>query len=186
MGNPVVVTRPSYAGIGSRDTPTDIYNLELQISARLARSGWTLRTGGARGSDTAFLLGSHTPEGYKAEVYLPGEDHPLWPHRQNFKGVKWFTQVTQEAYNLTQPYIYGRPQDYVRRLIGRNGQIILGWGLSDPVKFVVCWTPGGQVVGGTAYALRLCADLGIPVLNLGDPNNPGIEEFMEAHGGLRE
>ena len=34
-------------------------------------------------------------------------------------------------------------------------------------KFVVCWTPGGQLKGGTAQALRIATALNIPIINLG-------------------
>ena len=34
-------------------------------------------------------------------------------------------------------------------------------------KFVVCWTPGGQLSGGTAQALRIATALNIPIINFG-------------------
>jgi hypothetical protein len=36
-------------------------------------------------------------------------------------------------------------------------------------KFVVCWTPGGLLKGGTAQAMRIAHAYGIPVFNLADP-----------------
>ena len=45
---------------------------------------------------------------------------------------------------------------------------MLGDDLDQPVSFVVCWTPGGEVTGGTGQALRIAADpqYNIPVFNL--------------------
>lgn len=51
---------------------------------------------------------------------------------------------------------------------------ILGRDLSDPVDFVVCWTPDGcesekersRASGGTGQAIALASRLGIPVFNL--------------------
>ena len=34
-------------------------------------------------------------------------------------------------------------------------------------KFIVCWTPGGLLMGGTAQALRIATALKIPIINLG-------------------
>ena len=36
-----------------------------------------------------------------------------------------------------------------------------------PVSFVVCWTEGGLLKGGTAQALRIATALNIPIINLG-------------------
>lgn len=33
-------------------------------------------------------------------------------------------------------------------------------------KFVLCWTPAGAVIGGTATALQLADMLDIPVVNM--------------------
>jgi hypothetical protein len=44
--------------------------------------------------------------------------------------------------------------------------IILGKNLDEPVKFVVCWTPGGKVVGGTGVAIQIAHKNNIPVINL--------------------
>lgn len=41
---------------------------------------------------------------------------------------------------------------------------------TPPVKFVACWTPGGEVVGGTGHALRVAKAHGVPIRNLGDPS----------------
>lgn len=49
-----------------------------------------------------------------------------------------------------------------------------GQSISDPVDFVVCWTPDGcesekersRASGGTGQAIALASRLGIPVFNL--------------------
>lgn len=47
-----------YAGIGSRQTPDDILELMHRIGSTLAINGFTLRSGGAVGADTAFEQGA--------------------------------------------------------------------------------------------------------------------------------
>jgi len=44
--------------------------------------------------------------------------------------------------------------------------VLLGAGLDDPVEFVLCWTPGGETVGGTGHLIRAARSYGIPVYNL--------------------
>ena len=55
----------------------------------------------------------------------------------------------------------------VRKLHARNGAVVLGRQLDRPVDAVVAWSPGGAITGGTGMALRIAAEWGIPVLNLG-------------------
>ena len=54
-----------------------------------------------------------------------------------------------------------------RRLHARNAAILLGVNLDRPVHAVVAFTPGGAVTGGTGMGLRIAAERGIPVMNLG-------------------
>lgn len=46
-----------YAGIGSRNFPAAVLENMTKIAARLEKAGYTLRSGGAGGADTAFSLG---------------------------------------------------------------------------------------------------------------------------------
>ena len=54
-----------------------------------------------------------------------------------------------------------------RKLHARNSSILLQPSLDRPVDVVVAWSPGGAVTGGTGMGLRIAAEWGIPVLNLG-------------------
>ena len=49
----------------------------------------------------------------------------------------------------------------------RNCHQILGYDLKSPVDAVICWTPNGNVVGGTRTALMIAMRAGIPIFNLG-------------------
>ena len=46
-----------YAGVGSRETPPDVLKTMLKIGRYLAVKGYTLRSGGAKGADTALRMG---------------------------------------------------------------------------------------------------------------------------------
>jgi len=133
-----------YAGIGARSTPPDVLAQMKRIASRMERVGWILRSGGAQGADSAFASGTNCKHIYKAchaskaSIELASKFHPAW-HRCN---------------------------DFVRKLHGRNMIILLGPALNQPVEHVYCWTPGGDVAGGTGQALRAAAEFGIPVYNL--------------------
>jgi hypothetical protein len=119
------------------------------VAGLLAQRGYTLRTGGARGMDSAFQQGAEAAGG-QVEVWRPGA-------------------ATEEAYDLAAEFhpAWSQCSTVTQALHARNGHILLGAGLDDPVDFVLCWTPGGAIVGGTGQGLRIAAAWGIDVVNAG-------------------
>lgn len=145
-----------YAGIGSRKTPYEICQLMTQIATHLASKGWMLRSGGADGADKAFQAGAadkciilRPHHATAAAMEMASEHHPAWE----------------------------RCKPYVRKLHGRNSQIILGPHLDSPVEFVLCWTPDGALSGGTALGIRIAKHNNINVLNLA--NHDELENAKE-------
>jgi hypothetical protein len=142
-----------YAGIGSRDTPQHILNMMQRLGFHMANLGWTLRSGGAIGADTAFEIGCNLVGGSK-EIFLSKD-------------------ATPDAIELALKY-HPNPKalkqkgDYVLGLMGRNMQIISGTMLDKDVEFVVSWTRDGKDSGGTGHTMRYCWDKGIRVYNLFD------------------
>jgi hypothetical protein len=139
-----------FAGIGSRKTPNHILEIMEQISEKFTSKEYTLRSGGALGADQAFERGSSLKEIFLAK------------------------DATQESIDLALEY-HPNPGalrnmgKYAVGLAGRNMQIVLGLNLDKPVEFIICYTKDGELTGGTAHAIRLCLDRGIPVFNLGIP-----------------
>src|SRR4051812_10381420 len=146
-----------YAGIGSRRTPGDIFELMVECARLLASRGWTLRSGGAKGADTAFANGAYlwAP---KVELYLPF-------HRYNGHQYARLYSPTDAAYRMAERYhpVWGRLEAPARTLMARNCHVILGPELDDPVSRIICWTPDGTLdgqgpdSGGTGHALRVAA-----------------------------
>lgn len=152
---------PYYAGIGSRETPWKICDFMEQIAKRLSQEGYVLRTGAAIGADTAFMLGASSKE-----LFLP------WPGYEGASGL--LNEPTAAAYDLAKDFhpkwlSCGRG---ARALHARNGHIVLGPELNDPVEFVLCWTPDGSLgktsarTGGTGQAIRLAYALDMQIYNL--------------------
>lgn len=151
-----------YAGIGSRQTPESSRNLINDIARQLDRQGYTLRSGGADGADTFFELAAK-----RCQIFLP------W-RRFNDRDVPVeFQSPSQDAIDLACEVIndFDRRPQPVQMLLARNMHQVLGLTLDAPVDFIVCWTPGGKVQGGTAHAIRLAGLRDIPVYNLARPND---------------
>ena len=163
-----------YAGVGSRETPAADRLLMKRAAKHLAKKGWTLRSGGARGADTAFAEGAKLGAG-ATEIYLTTS-----------KGVDW-----DAAYALAADFHpnFKNLDPPVKRLIVRNGFQVLGPNLDDPVDFVLCWTPDGAESettnrsGGTGQAIRIANGYSIPVLNMKNGHERFIEEMKRLRRG---
>lgn len=147
-----------YAGIGSRETPPPVLKKMTVIASYLYQQGYILRSGGAKGADTAFEKGASST--IYTEIYLP------WKEFNNHQSELFV--VNEKALALAEKYhpAWASLSRNGKYLIARNGYQVLGKNLNDPVDFIVCWTPGGKLVGGTAQALRIARDYKIPVFNL--------------------
>lgn len=143
-----------YTGIGSRDPPSEIPPLMTRISKELDSYGrYILRSGGARGSDTAFELGTSTKEIFRPEDWLT--------NRFNNK------DETYEIFRRFHPNYHRVKSEYSKALLCRNVYQVLGSDLHTPTKFIICWTEGGAFIGGTSLALRIGQFHSIPIFNLG-------------------
>jgi hypothetical protein len=142
-----------YTGVGSRKTPKVILDRMQQIAFKLRHLGYTLRSGGAQGADSAFELGAglekkifYAKDATNAAMEIARKHHPAWE----------------------------RCSHYAKRLHARNAFQVLGLDLRTPSKFLVCWTPdactGSWVrsikTGGTGTAISIAEDYGVEVFNL--------------------
>ena len=79
---------------------------------------------------------------------------------------------------------WDRCNEWARGMHSRNCHQILGYDLQSPVDAVICWTPDGKIVGGTATALKLSMKAGIPIFNLGVSDKKSvlndIKNFLES------
>lgn len=145
----------TYAGVGSRKTPARVLASMQVIAAHLSEAGYTLRSGAADGADTAFEQGA-----LAKEIYLPwrgfrGHASPL--HHVSPEALAMAASVHPAWHLLNR---------YAQLLHGRNCYQVLGLDLKTKADFVICWTPGGELKGGTATAIRLATSFAIPVYNL--------------------
>ena len=153
-----------YAGIGSRETPPGIEPLIEEVSGFLPRFGYVLRSGGAPGADSMF--DKHC-KGEK-EIYLP------WKGFNDNDSTLYLDdmdpEIVSKAQEIARKYhpAWNNLSHAAKKLMARNTFQILGYDLNTPVSFVVCWTLGGRIQGGTGQALRIAKDMSIPIFNLYD------------------
>lgn len=153
------MTNKIYTGIGSRQAPGDIIFVMNGIGYALAKKGYTLRSGGADGSDAAFETGCDSGGGNK-EIYLP------WKNFNNNQSFLY--NVSTKALELAETIhpAWGVCSYGAKKLHGRNCYQVLGLDLNTPSNFLICWTMDGQEKGGTRTAIVLAKRHKIPVYNL--------------------
>lgn len=137
-----------------------MYNL----ARKLARMGYTLRSGGADGSDTAFEEGANAMGGPK-EIYLPWEGF-------NGRSSKLYN-ISEEAMSLAAAIhpAWDKLKQGAKKLHARNTYQVLGPHLNQPSRWLICWTEGGKEIGGTRTAIVLAKQHKIPIWNLGIQSN---------------
>lgn len=170
-----------FTGIGSRKTPEPYLYLMSFISVGLG-DNVTLRSGAAKGADTAFENGSG-----KSEIYLPWKgfnDHQSELYLPNLPEYDTAIEIAKAIHPA-----WEKCSETAQKLHTRNVYQILGKNLDRPSDMVVCWTPDGangyslqttQNTGGTATAINLAAKNNIPVFNI--LNAPERKNVIEVVG----
>ena len=163
-----------YTGIGSRETPPETLELMLRYSEYLALKGYGLRSGGAKGADSAFQS-VHERLGVEQEIFIPWNGFQGLYHDPQ-RGIYLASQFPnwEVASRLASHHhpVWERLSQGARALHTRNVYQILGPTLNQPSVAVVCWAPilpHSQVKGGTGLAVRLALSRQIPVFNLYAP-----------------
>jgi len=135
-----------YTGVGSRKTPKIILSQMKSIGYVLENLGYILRTGDASGADNAFSSGV---ENLKNKIIVKAGE--------NTKASNRMALSVHDNPGAAHRYLY---------FLGRNPIQVLGPQLNDPSDFLICWTPGGKEVGGTAVTIRIAKLHEVPVYNL--------------------
>ena len=158
-----------YAGIGATETPEDVKNTMIRIGKSLALRGHILRSGGARGADTAFEQGCDAAGGQKI-IY---------------KADTAYSEAAMALAVLHHPMGEGLRNYPHRGYLIRDGYQVVGKKLDQPSDFVVCWTDDGsegettRKTRGTGQALRIAYSLGIPIFNLRNADSmPRLKAFL--------
>lgn len=135
----------------------------------LAERGYTLRSGGARGADTAFEYA--TPIIVQMEIFLPwngfeGKHDTMRPTPAQIARAKSIAEKYHPNWMAC--------TEGAKKMHTRNVMQVLGIDCSAASAFIVCWTKDGKASGGTGQALRIAQGNKIPVYNLHDPAVRGM------------
>ncbi len=153
-----------YAGIGARACPKEVCEIMTSVAGKLELEGWTLRSGGAEGADTAFSLGVEK----LCECFLPWSTFATGLRMRRifhkYIVVGEDDVEAEESINLFHPNGPKLKQG-VRAMMRRNYRQIVGKDAPNS-KFVICWTADGEASGGTGQALRIAANVGCEIINL--------------------
>lgn len=162
-----------YSGVGSRDTPDEVMEIMEEIAFKLSQDEWILRSGGAKGADSAFELGARNSfSPYTPSIYIPWNG---FNQRFEDNGCICFRSLTEEiqrgATELASTIhpAWGNLSDGAKLLHARNMLQVLGNDLNTPSKFLICWAKvdkQGIPKGGTRSAWVLAKNNNIPCFNL--------------------
>lgn len=183
-----------YVGIGARDCSEPYLTIMYNIGATLAQQGWTLRSGGAIGADTAFQKGCESTNGIK-EIYIPWNSYNFLIQDIN-AGI--YAEENIEAETIAKKYhpFYDYMSKPAKKLMCRNSHQVLGRLLDTPANIMICYTRDkstgktSQYTGGTGQAIRIAHDLNIPIFNLANlkdmENLTDLYAFIDLHTNLFE
>jgi hypothetical protein len=134
-----------------------------ELAKELESRGYTLRSGGAQGADTAFEKGVSN----KKEIFPGGQ-----------KAGERELKIAREIHPNPQALDNSKNPAFVWNLMARNTNQVFGKNLDVPVDFVIAWTQDALTdytkrsikSGGTGQAIDMASRKGIPVINLANPN----------------
>ena len=179
-----------YTGVGSRETPKEILDLMREYSRIMALKGWSFRSGGADGADSAFSDGwwdaRHIDkEIQEGEIYLP------WDGFNDFMPSdpccilvtdKRIIQKAQEILQTVHP-AYNKLTRGPLALHTRNVYQVLGADLKTPSKGLIAYAKldkHGEPTGGTRTAIKIAEKYGVKTRNLvKDEDRKFILDFVE-------
>lgn len=201
--------RAYYSGIGSRETPPEVIGIMEDAGFRLARCGFTLRSGKAGGADEAFQVGMQKyyesldngkQEEYRthlAEIYIPWDgfasdndnlwdfwDYPLDYLDYLIPDQKVVREALVEEIHPNFEALKRKRGAFA--LHSRNVHQVLGANILDPRPSAFCLyyakeDRNGNPKGGTATAVNLARKYGVRVLNLNTPDKLALlERFLRS------
>jgi hypothetical protein len=148
----------TYAGIGSRQTPSEVLKQMTEVAKELESKGYTLNTGvtfggNKEGADKAFDDGTT-----KKNLFSPEN-----------QGARAKEQaIAKEIHPNPNALTAG-----ALKLMARNTNQVFGDNLNTPVDFVLFYakeTKGIRPEGGTGQAVQMARLKEIPTINLANPN----------------
>lgn len=198
-----------YTGVGSRETPPEVVSVMEDAAFRLARLGFTLRSGKAGGADAAFQRGMQeyyetldkdSQEEYRArlaEIYIPwdgfaSDSIDLWDYWDcPLSYIDYMFPDQEDARTDLVKEIHPNFEALKKKrgafaLHSRNVHQVLGINVLAPRPSSFCLyyaseDKQGNPKGGTATAVKLSKKYNVRTLNLNTPERLEIlERFLKS------
>lgn len=173
-----------YTGVGTRqvDPCSELYWLMVSIGKKLARLGYTLRSGAADGCDMAFEEGCNEVGGAR-EIYIPWNGfNNRWADKEN--GVYNFVGLPSQEIAAKIHPAWDKLSIPVKKLHSRNIHQVLGQSLDTPSNFLICYAQVDKQdvpKGGTRTAWMCAQNNKIPCFNLYHKKDlTRIENWLES------
>lgn len=178
-----------------------------QLAYRCAELGIGIRSGGANGADVIAeeayrdAIQNRVASEDQVQIFVPwkpfqairGVNNPLH-HLHILPSDPVLIKQAEDMVKKVHPlYKYvdsngnpidprtGRRKDGLSqgamKLHSRNMNQVFGLDLNTPITANICWTEGGIKKGGTASAITLCENNGIPVFNIGGDTNQVLSDL---------
>lgn len=153
-----------FTGIGSRLITLEEKNKIEEISKVFSSLNFTLRSGGAEGSDLAFESSFISS---KKEIYIPWKGFNNSTSNLYPENVEHWDEAEQIASKAHPRWNYLKSS--IKKLHTRNVYQVLGADLNSPSDFIIyCADENeqGEVMGGTGQAIRVSNLYDIPKINV--------------------
>lgn len=161
-----------YTGIGSRNTPPKVLAFQTQIAGILEDAGYTLRSGGADGSDSAFEAGVKNDD--KKVIYIPWDgfngryvrqENCLVHLNYGLPNIYYAYEMVAEIHPAPQKLKQGAKSLHARNIfqvVGHEELLVY----SQFVLYYAEMGTDGLPIGGTRTAVAYAQKLGINCYNL--------------------
>lgn len=165
----------NWVGIGDKQVPTEIKDLQMEIAKRLSKINAKLRTDGAIGSSINFQKGTCEINSKLCEVILPWEGFNSKQVEPQFKGTNYII-IDDFMYNMAAEILtkttfpwFKELKDVVKKFHVRNFYTLFICGLNqvDAVIYYAEENEKGIVKRDPASIVRLARSEGIPTFNIG-------------------
>ena len=163
-----------WTGIGSREAPDEIRDLQIKIGRVMTENGYTLLSGGANGSDTNFHLGVCEVDPEKAVIWLPWNNFNVEARPSNSLGHT-FVAIDRDQFQTSREFFlnteiiswFDNMKQAAQKFHARNYYQVV----NDQYKgssVVIYYAPekNRAVKGGTRTAVETARHYGIPTYNL--------------------
>ena len=166
-----------YAGIGSREITEKEASLIRAISSKLSEK-YIVYSGNAEGSDITFQQGSNG----KCIIYLPWSGFNREEYDPKLSIAHFDVGDTPIGREYAAKYhpCYSSLKEGAKRLMCRNTHQVLGLMDYPRAEFIVYCAKeiNGIVAGGTAQAIRIARDKGIPTFNIRYNGSKELREYL--------